>query len=354
MKRAVKIILTVVLVLVLIVGAYVAYVFIDYYRLDDNIALTVTQNSENTAETDTEYRIITYNIGFGAYSADYSFFMDGGEYSRAYSKDAVLANTAGVIANIQKQEPDFVFVQEVDTNSTRSYGVDQSAKIASAFGDYSNVFAQNYDSPYLFYPFLSPHGKSVSGIMTLADFSIDSSLRRSLPIETSVMKLVDLDRCYSVTRIPLNNGAELCLYNVHLSAYTSDGTIAVEQIKMLLEDMENEYAAGNYIVCGGDFNKDMLGNSASVFGVPGEYTWAQPFPTELLSNNFYLVSTYNGNESVPSCRNTDAPYIKGETFVITVDGFIVSENVEVISAEVLDAGFLYSDHNPVMMDFILR
>ena len=32
------------------------------------------------------------NVGFGAYSADYSFFMDGGKESRARSRQAVDEN----------------------------------------------------------------------------------------------------------------------------------------------------------------------------------------------------------------------------------------------------------------------
>ena len=41
-----------------------------------------------------------------------------------------------------------------------------------------------------------------------------------------------------------------------------------------------EYEAGNYCVAGGDFNKDLLGNSPEIFGVAaGENdTWAQPIP----------------------------------------------------------------------------
>ena len=35
------------------------------------------------------YRVASYNIGFGAYSNDYSFFMDGGKESRARSPEAV-------------------------------------------------------------------------------------------------------------------------------------------------------------------------------------------------------------------------------------------------------------------------
>ena len=39
--------------------------------------------------------------------------------------------------------------------------------------------------------------------------------------------------------------------------------------------------------------------------------------------------------------------------MLTVDGFLVSPNVKVYGAEVIDTGFAYSDHNPVYMDFTL-
>lgn len=39
-----------------------------------------------------EYSALTYNIGFGAYTPDFSFFMDGGKFSWAKSKDSVLKN----------------------------------------------------------------------------------------------------------------------------------------------------------------------------------------------------------------------------------------------------------------------
>ena len=37
--------------------------------------------------------------------------------------------------------------------------------------------------------------------------------------------------------ISSGSGKELALYNLHLSAYTSDGTIAEEQLEMLFADM---------------------------------------------------------------------------------------------------------------------
>lgn len=40
--------------------------------------------------------------------------------------------------------------------------------------------------------------------------------------------------------------------------------------------------------------------------------------------------------------------------VVTVDGFLVSGNVEVTGIAVLDEKFAHSDHNPVKMTFKLK
>ena len=115
--------------------------------------------------------------------------------------------------------------------------------------------------------------------------------------------------------------------------------------------MTAEYEKGNYIIAGGDFNKDLLIDSSKYFGVSGEdYTWAQAFPTDLLEGKgFSLVAPSNA----PTCRNADAPYSDGQ-FVLTVDGFIVSDNVTVKSCETLDTDFRFSDHDPAAMTFILN
>ncbi|MBO4216335.1 MAG: endonuclease/exonuclease/phosphatase family protein, partial [Clostridia bacterium] len=214
--------LLLVLVLILVAAGYVAYVFIAYKRVPDNIALTPETGGAAlpaAAGTGTVYSIMTWNMGFGAYSDDYSFFMDGGKYSRAYSKEAAENNITAMTEYVKEKSPDFALIQEVDINSTRSYHIDESELINSILDGYESVFAKNYDSSYLFYPILCPHGKSVSGIMTESKIAVESALRRQLPIEGGFMKLLDLDRCYSVTRIPVENGKTLCLYNMHLYVY---------------------------------------------------------------------------------------------------------------------------------------
>ncbi len=356
-RRVGKILLAIAGVLVLTVGIYAVYVFSSYYRLEDNMPLMVTpgEAAADAVSPGETYRVASYNIGFGAYSDDFTFFMDGGKESRARSAQAVEENVTGALAEIQALQPDFALLQEVDVDGTRSHHVDELTMILEALGgDYDASFAQNYDSPYLFWPLLSPHGANRSGLVTMSRYAITSALRRSLPIEESLMKLVDLDRCYSVHRIAVEGGKELVLYHFHLSAYTSDGTIAEEQLEMLLSDMLAEYEAGNYVIGGGDFNKDLLGNSDEVFGVSGEeYTWAQPIPAELIPEGLAVIAPLDEDDPIPSCRNTDMPY-GPENYVVMVDGFIVSDNVTVVSRGTVDTGFRWSDHNPVYLDFQLR
>ena len=356
MKKVLKVLLCIILAIVIIAVGYIAYVFIDYHRIGDNQALAVTAGTTSgKAAAGQTYRIVSWNIGFGAYEDDYGFFMDGGTQSWAWSKERLDANLKKITELLADQKADLYLIQEVDINSTRSYHFDEREYLVKELGDQNYTFAQNYDSPFLMYPITQPHGKSRSGLMTFSRFAISSAVRRELPIETGFTKFLDLDRCYSLSRIPMDNGKELVLYNFHLSAYTSDGKIANEQLKILLADIQEEYKKGNYCIAGGDFNKDILGDSSKYFGKSDiEYTWAQPIPEGTLDGfNVKLTAPINEGAPVPSCRNADGPYHQGQ-YVLTIDGFLVTDNIEVKGSDVIDTQFKYSDHNPVYMEFILK
>lgn len=356
MKKWIKVLLCIVLAAVLAVGGYVAYVFIDYHRIGD-MPLTPVQSADAAAalETDTPYAVLSWNIGFGAYESDYGFFMDGGTESRAWSRERLTANMDAVASLLKAQDADFTLLQEVDMNATRTYHVDEREVLYAALFDRSSVFCQNYDSPYLMYPVTKPHGASQSGLLTFSAAQISDARRVELPVEPGFRKLLDLDRCYSVSHIPVDGGKALALYNFHLSAYTSDGTIATEQLTLLLADMQAEYDAGNWCVAAGDFNKDLLGDSSAYFGASDtDYAWAQPIPEDTFDGyDVSLAPPLDESDPVPSCRNADGAYHEGQ-YVLTVDGFLVTPNVTVESAQVLDTRFAYSDHNPVRMIFTLE
>lgn len=356
--RIIKFILVLVLVVVIIAAGYFAYLLIDYSRIADNLALTPSGTAANAeVQTGTSYTVVTQNLGFGAYEQDYTFFMDGGKESWARSKDAAKNNIKAGCDTANGFNPDFILFQEVDFDSTRSYHVDQSKIIEEYFKNYSFTEAVNFHSSFLMYPIIKPHGIANSEIMTLSRYTITAGVRRSLPISKSISKFVDLDRCYSKSRVRVSGGKELVLYNVHLSAYGGSDEIRAGQMKMLFGDMKDEYDKGNYCVCGGDFNHDFTGTSTQDLngGEAASFGWAQPFPADILSQYAGLSRCidYAGGQLKPTCRNCDVPYEEGN-FTIIVDGFLVSANVTCNSVQNYYTQFTYSDHCPVIMEFTLN
>ncbi|MBQ3791969.1 MAG: endonuclease/exonuclease/phosphatase family protein, partial [Clostridia bacterium] len=347
LKTVLKAVLCVLGALVLIVGGYLIYVFASYHRIPDNQVLTVENRKEERPSVGGTYTILTYNIGMGIYSPDFGFFMDGGTQAWGNSKETVLEDTEGALNLVLSEDADFVLLEEVATGCTCNYGVNQLEILREKLKGYSETYAVNYDSPFLFYPLTQPFGAANSGLAFFSRYEITESVRRSLPIETGVSKFLDLDRCYSVNRIPLQGGGELVIFLLHLSAYTTSGTTAEQQIAMLLAEMQAEYNKGNYVIAGGDWNKDMEGNSSMLFGFERlDLGWTQDFDRSVLPAAFSIVSSVNPDHPIPTCRNADGPYDPETQYQLIVDGFIVSRNIEVVSCETVDTSFRYSDHNP--------
>lgn len=338
-------------------AGYGGYLFHAFYRLPPEEELTVGHNRRGEKlAVNTPYQAQTFNIGYGSYPPDYTFFMAGGKESRARSRQSVLANVAGVIETTKDDLPDFAFFQEVDTDGDRSQHVDEVAQLTAAFAaSHSAVYGQNYDSPYLFFPFTHPIGKAKSGLVTLIDSAVTQAERYSLPIDTNLEKFTDLDRAFTVSFAPVANGHFLRLVNVHLSAFTHNQKVQQVQFDRLFDYIAKAYAAGDYVLVAGDYNHTLLPDSAQVFGQPDPgYTWTHPFPHAELPAGFTVPLAGIAEAKVPSIRYMDQPYVPGKSFVSLIDGFIVSPNITVQAVHVVDAGFAHSDHNPVRLTFKLR
>lgn len=359
MKKVGKFVLGLLVVVVIVVLVYLMYVLVSYHRIEDMQPLESRApeqvNDKQALKTNETYTAMSYNIGFGAYTPEFSFFMNGGKYSWAQSEESVINSVNGAADFVASFEPDFMLLQEVDTDSTRSYHVNEYDLFSKVFSDYYAVFAMNYDSAFLMYPLQQPHGKSKSGIVTYSRYPITDALRRSLPISTSLSKLLDLDRCYSISRVPVENGKELVVINLHMSAYGHSDEVREGQIAMLCGDLEREYAAGNYVICGGDFNHDL--KTLEDDGSERE-SWEHPFPREKVPEHFNfcidLISEEEKEGLWNSLRSSDIEYIEGVTKTIMLDGFLISDNVECLTYETLNTGYQYSDHEPVHFTFQLK
>ena len=376
-KKIFKVLGIVLGVILLALIAYIIYLYASYHRIEDNLVLEVEPAPDagedlegltsgarsasasalynSSLTTGQEYSALTYNLGFGAYTPDFSFFMDGGKSSWAKSKESVQDTIQGAGELIASYDPDFALLQEVDLDSTRSYHVNEYSILKACLSSYNSVFAQNYDSAFLFYPFTQPHGSSKSGLALFSRYQVTDSLRRSFPVSTSFSKFFDLDRCYSISRVPVDNGKELVIFELHMSAYGNSDAIREGQIRMLADDMQKEYEAGNYVLCGGDFNHDL---KASEDDSENRESWAYPFPRAILPDHFsFCIDQLTDEERDSlwdSARNADMEYVPGETYTVTLDGFIISDNIECVSYDNINTGYIYSDHDPVYLEFTLK
>ena len=365
MKKAFKIagisLLALLALLVLIVLGHVVYVAAEYDRIEDYLQLTVDEGAtEAAAHTGVEYGIVTYNIGFGAYSPDFSFFLDSGEmndgtvvtgkYGKGLSEDVVRRDVEGAAGVLKGLDADFYFVQEVDTDGDRSYHIDQYAILRDALpGD--ATYSQNFHCAKLLYPFNDPHGKNTSGIATFSTIELKSAVRRQYPVDDGFAKFFDLDRCFAVHRVAVEGGKELVLINSHMSAYDEGGTIRAQQLEMLNAVMAEEYEKGNYVIVGGDFNHELAHSFGNFPSEQKQPTWAYELTDDDVADGFRIVAS---GEGVGTCRAAEIPYTEGVNYQTVLDGFVVSDNVEVIKVRNIDTGCEFSDHNPVEMTFVLK
>ncbi len=366
--------------LLVVVICYVSYVAIQYYRIADNTSLDVISNQSQNVPMGDTLRVASYNLGFGAYSPNYSFFLDEGvmkdgtktkgKYGKGISADDVMKNISGQAELAKSMCADFYFFQEVDQRADRSYKIDMVSTLRGCLGG-GSTYSSNFHTAKLLYPFSDPIGKSESGIVTFSSYVIESAVRRSFPVTTNfINKLFDLDRCFSVHYLPIDGSdKKLVLINLHMSAYDEGGTIRAEQLEMLSSVLKSERDKGNYVIAGGDFNhclvncaenSDIISPSSLDNDGILNYFSSDSLPPDWIKNSI-LKSTelpegfsIAADWSVPTCRGADIPYEEGVTYCTVVDGFIVSDNIEIVSEGTFSSGFEFSDHNPVFMDFRLK
>ena len=292
------------------------------------------------------FTVLSWNVGYGGLGEESDFFMDGGTMVRSDSQ-LVTKNFTGIQSFLSETNSDFILLQEVDSDSKRSYGLDEVSKLQAKLGR-SSAYALNFSTNYVPYPFPTI-GKVHSGLLTFSQYAITDAVRISLPCPFSwPMSMVNLKRCLLVSRISIEGSEqELVLVNLHLEAY-DDGEGKLEQSKQLREFVEQEYQKGNYVIAGGDWNQ-IFPDSETAYPNSHKELWS---PGYLDSAELVEGWRYVWDDSVPSCRLLNQPYDSADaenTQYYVIDGFLVSPNLNVEGVETLDEGFRNSDHNPVLL-----
>ena len=353
MKKILKVLLILVLIVIAAAALLFGWLTAAEYRPAPVEDAEVLRTGENASlAVGDSVTVLSWNVGYGGLGKDSDFFMDGGKDSKSADRETVGRYLEGIHRTIVDQDPDLVLLQEVDTDSSRTYGIDERGLLAQGMS--SQTFAFNYSCPFVPIP-MPPIGKVHSGLFTMTNgVEIERAERISLPCPfTWPTRVANLKRCLLVSYLPVaGSDKQLVLVNLHLEAY-DDGEGKVAQTNQLREFITAEYEKGNYVIAGGDFNQVFPGSLARYPNTHPENWEPGVLDANLLPDGWALAYDLR----TPTCRLLNQPYDPSDTVgtqYYVIDGLIVSPNLTVKSVETIDAQFENSDHNPVRLEVVLN
>ena len=344
------------LALVLVfVGGFLIFATATTLKVKDEEDMPISGEVMAKVDASQELKLVTWNVGYGALDEKQDCYWDGGKGVVGESKDKVIDNINSISEKISELDPDVFLIQEIDINSKRSYKVNELDILKDKHEiKYNNSYACNFKAGFIPLPLYNPFGKVEGGITSFSKFQLTESKRIQLPIPFKwPVSLLNLKRCLLINRSLIEGSdKELVMINLHLEAY-DDGEGKAKQLKQLMDILEEEYAKGNYVIAGGDFNQTFSNSNVGLEKYPKMNDWVCPIIDVTQYPNF----TFSMDDTVPTCRSLYKTYADNDHTnfqYYMLDGFITSNNITVNSVQTLDLGFKNTDHNPVVMKVSLN
>jgi len=360
MKKVFGIVLKIIFGIIFSLGVFVAVLTVFEHRPEPLEDVEIVNNQTTTISLDESLTLMTFNIGYAGLGKAEDFVMDGGTKGRPDSKEDVLGYFEGIKTILDDYPVDIYLLQEVDLKARRSFRINQVQVLSEHLGvSFSRQFAPNFKAVFVPFPLSLTDfiGPVESGLATFTNHEVTSSTRHQFPGAFSwPLRIANLKRAMLVSVFDIeNSNKQLVVVNLHMSAYDSDGSLREQEMQYLQDFLKAQYALGNYVIIGGDFNQTFP-DAVGVFEVIQDYYVAHPI------NYYFLPSGFSFQIDItnPTCRLLNQPYDPSDenTQYYIIDGFIVSNNIvvekfftdqETPGAVTLDKDFVYSDHNPVVI-----
>lgn len=333
MKRA----LLIVGALVVAVGAYVAAFLAVNREVGARASDLEHERPTALADAGETLDLLIWNLGYGGLGAGSDFVADGGTHMFPPSRRAVRDNVAGIEAFLATQlDTDVVLTQEIARAGPVNYWIDLRARVEHVLRDRERVVFADFKTRLMPWPLRMAHGQGIFSRAAVAETGVVA-----LPAEDS--GIFGVRRRYAAPYVRLAGPQNWTIVSVHLAAFDPDAAVRTRQLHELMAWARREYESGRRVVIGGDWNfqlaqTDFLNTTEERF-----LFWLFPFPRDALSEGWRI----GADAAIPSVRTNYQPYVAGENYVTTIDGFIVSPNVAIESVHGFHLGFAHSDHQPV-------
>ena len=113
-----------------------------------------------------EISVLTFNTGYAGLGRNADSCLDGGKTVNPKDQEQVEVNMEGIEDILRASDADFLFLQEVDMDSKRSFGENQWIRYEHALKKYESRFALDFSCSYVPYPLKDFMGRIQSGIAT--------------------------------------------------------------------------------------------------------------------------------------------------------------------------------------------
>lgn len=347
MRKALKITAAIVLTIVIFFGLFLAIQTLTEYR---PLPEQLFAEQPGVPVVNDTLTVISWNVGYFGLGADMDFFYEGGTMVRPTNEQYQRYRQMALQRIASFDTAAFIFLQEIDTFSRRSYYDNQLQAIQKELPEYKSYFATNYHT-WVPIPLNEPMGKVRAGQVTLSEYSPVSAKRVSF--ESSYewpMRLFMLKRCYLELRFNTNDGKELVLINTHNSAYSDADALREKELAQLKQCMINEYSKGNYVVIGGDWNQNPPAFDTATLLPAYKAAYIQPgIPNSFLPEGwtcaFDPLHTTN--------RFVNIPYQEGKTTSTLIDFFVLSPNIRLQSIKTIPTEYREADHQPVVLKIVI-
>ncbi len=348
MKKIIRITLRLTIIFIITISLILLYFTLSDYNPKEKIIISQSKNI-NPLENET-ITILSWNIGYAGLGSNMDFFYDGGTKVRDTKQQTIKNITA--ISNTLKDYSyvDFIFLQEIDLNSKRTYYINEKKILDNQLNNYMSFFAINYNVQYIPFPVTSPMGKVKSGLITYSKHIPLSSTRYKFPGNYYWPKYLFMpDRCFLCNTYNVYNNKKLILINTHNSAFDKTENLKQKQLKYLKKFITNEYKKGNYVIVAGDWNQKPPDFNTKNFNNNTEFT-LKPIDKNYMPKNWKWIH----DNTTPTNRSLSTAYTDTETKTTIIDFFLISPNIENINIETINLNFKNTDHQPILGEFKLK
>ena len=283
--------------------------------------------------------LMVWNLGYGGLGAGSDFTADGGTHMFPPSRQAVRENVDAIERMLADSgDVDIVLLQELAAAGPVNYWVDLRRQVNRALDGRARVFFADFKTRLMPWPLRMEHGQAIASRL-----GIEGADLVPLPAEDSAIFGVRRRYASVVARLPMEGGGGWTIASVHLAAFDADAAVRTRQLRELMAWAQREYESGRHVVLGGDWNLQLVETNFPHTTDERFLFWLFPFPQDALPEGWRIAA----DAAVPSVRTNHKPYVAGENYVTTIDGFIVSPNVAIERVAGVDLGFEHTDHQPV-------